>query len=417
MANEVPTIEVPRDRLHGDPSNPSLGCGDYSTVLDKVISPGGADLPCDEKYISTDYANTIERYDTIALRFISSTPGQAGGNLVYAGAQQYEWFVNGLDKQQSANQAAPLYSNAANLTAFGQLLPGDGYPIRKGQGDTNAFTSSTSNPGAGQGAVLVENADMDFAFQQMAIEYAGMFAAAPYAQPGASPIGPAQFVSLPFFRQGDASYMERIYEWLKDHATVRIQRSAQASTSTLFQQRIGEIRSLPSPFASTGNRAFLENGTPIPFMRKTNVYGIRTNRRPKVDLSAIVRFYLDIDDPVTVQNNLGVPVPAGLSAGGDGDPLLGSVFVLIKVRLWGAMLCNIDDVRGGGASSGGGEDVQLSIALVRGAASEQQLAQTAMAFVQSNQWKDGTFARKIQTLASQPSMIAALVRAKAGIPG
>lgn len=408
--SDVPTIEVPRDRLHGDPSNPSLGCGDYATVLDKVISPGGNDLPCDEKYISTDYANTIERYDTVALRFVSSTPGVAGGDLVYAGAQQLEWFVNGLDKQQSANQAAPLYSNAQLLTAFGQLLPGDGYPIRKGQGDTNAFTSSTSNPGAGQGAVLVENADMDFAFQQLAVEWAGMFEATPYAG-GNAAIGPAQFRSLPFFRQGDASYMERIYEWLKDHATVRIQRSGQASTSTQFQQRLGESRSLPSPFASTGNRAFLENGTPIPFMRKTNVYGLRTNRRPKVDLPAISRFFLDIDDPVVIGNNLGVPVPAGLSTGGEGNPLLGSIFVLIKVRLWGAMLCNIDDVTGRGASSQD-DDRKTASSLVRGGQSDEQIASMAVAFAQSGQWKDGAISRKIMTMASSPRMVAEYMREK-----
>jgi hypothetical protein len=413
MTQQVPMIEVPRDRLHGDPGNPSLGCGDYATVLDKVISPGGLDVPCDEKYISTDYANTIERYDTVALRFVSSTPGVAGGNLVYDGAQSLEWFVNGLDKQQSQNQAAPLYSSSANLTAFGQLLPGDGYPIRKGQGDTNAFTSSTSNPGAGQGAVLVENQDMDFAFQQMAIEYAGMFEATPYAGPAVQTAGPAQFRSLPFFRQGDASYMERIYEWLKDHATVRIQRSGQGSTSTLFQQRIGDIRSLPSPFASTGNRAFLENGTPIPFMRKTNVYGLRTNRRPKVDLPAIARFFLDIDDPFTVGGNLGVPVPANLSAGGAQDPLLGSVFILIKVRLWGAMLCNIDDVKGGG-NAGSSDDKKLAAALVQGATSEGQLAQTAVALAQGKNWRDTGFAAQIMTLAAtNPAMVASLVRSKA----
>lgn len=413
MSDAIPTIEVPRERLHGDPANPSLGCGDYSTVLDKVINPGGADLPCDEKYIATDYANTIERFDTVALRFVSSTPGQPGGDLVYAGAQSLEWFVNGLDKQQSQNQAAPLYSNTANLTAFGQLLPGDGYPIRKGQGDTNAFVASTSNPGAGQGAVLVENADMDFAFQQMAIEWAGMFEARPYTQPGANAlIGPAQFASIPFFRQGDASYQERIYEWLKDHATVRVQRSGQGSTSTLFQQRLGEVRSLPSPFASTGNRAFLENGTPIPFMRKTNVYGLRTNRRPKVDLPAISRFFLDVDDPVVIGNNLGVPVPANLSTGGDGNPLLGSIFVLVKVRLWGAMLCNIDDVRGGQQTSGASDDLILSRGLVRGAASNEQLAQAAIAMAQSNGFKDSSFARKIMSLAASPSMVAELMRAK-----
>ena len=150
--SQTPEIEVPRNRLHGDPSNPSLGCGDYSTVLDKVISPGGLDVPCDEKYIATDYANTIERYDTVALQFVSSTPAVAGGDLVFAGATQLEFFVNGLDKQQSQNQAAPLYSTQTVLAAFGGLMPGDGYPIRKGQGDTNAFVASTSNPGAGQGA-------------------------------------------------------------------------------------------------------------------------------------------------------------------------------------------------------------------------------------------------------------------------
>ena len=414
MSNQVPMIEVPRDRLHGDPGNPSLGCGDYSTVLDKVISPGGLDVPCDEKYISTDYANTIERYDTVAFRFVSSTPGAPGGNLVYAGAQSLEWFVNGLDKQQSQNQGAPLYSNAANLTAFGQLLPGDGYPIRKGQGDTNAFTSSTSNPGAGQGAVLVENQDMDFAFQQLAIEWAGMYEATPFVGAGAAVLaGPAQFRSLPFFRQGDASYQERIYEWLKDHATVRIQRSGQGSTSTLFQQRLGEVRSLPSPFASTGNRAFLENGTPIPFMRKTNVYGIRTNRRPKVDLPAIARFFLDIDDPFVVGNNLGVPVPAGLSAGGDGDPLLGSIFVLVKIRLWGAMLCNIDDVKGSGVA-GGIDDKRLALSIVQGAQSDAQITSTAVSLAQQKVWKDATFSQQVLTLSqSSPQMVANLLRQKA----
>ena len=413
MSSDMPVIEVPRDRLHGDPANPSLGCGDYSTVLDKVISPGGADLPCDEKYISTDYANTIERYDTVALRFISSTPGQPGGDLVYAGAQQLEFFVNGLDKQQASNQGAPLYSAQNVLTAFGQIMPGDGYPIRKGQGDTNAFVSSVSNPGTGQGAVLVENADMDFATQQLALEWAGMFEATPYTAGANALIGPAQFASLPFFRQGDASYMERIYEWLKDHATLRIQRSAQASTRTLFQQRIGDLRSLPSPFASTGNRAFLENGTPIPFMRKTNVYGLRLNRRPKVDLPAIARIFLDVDDPVVIRNNLGVPVPANLSIGGDGNPLLGSVFVLVKLRLWGAMLCNIDDVRGGQQSAGASDDLVMTRGLVRGAANNEQLAQAAIAMAQSNGFKDGSFARKLLSLAASPQIVAEIMRAKA----
>lgn len=410
-----PTINVSRDRLHGDPGNPSIGCGDYSTVLDKVISPGGIDIPCDEKYISTDYANTIERYDTVALQFVSTTPGVAGGDLVFAGAQQLEFFVNGLDKQQSQNQAAPLYSAQNILTAFGQLMPGDGYPIRKGQGDTNAFVSSVSNPGTGQGAVLVENQDMDFATQQFALEWAGAYEAIPYAG-GQALVGPAQFASVPFMRQGDASYLERIYEWLKDHGTLRFQRSAQASTSTLFQQRIGEIRSLPSPFASTGNRAYLENGTPIPFMRKTGVYGMRLNRRPKVDLPAIVRIFLDIDDPFVVRNNLGVPVPANLSSSGQqgGGPLLGSVFVLVKLRLWGAMLCNISDVAGQQGASGL-EDKKAAAALVSGAqGNDVQIASMALNFAQQGLWKSDGLRKQIVAMAGNPSMIAALVKTTAG---
>lgn len=407
-------IEVPRDRLHGDPSNPSLGCGDYATVLDKVISPGGADLPCDEKYISTDYANTIERYDTVALRFVSSTPAAAGGNLTFAGATSLEFFVNGLDKQQSQNQGAPLFSTAANLTAFGQLLTGDGYPVRKSQGDTNAFVSSVSNPGAGQGAVLVENADMDFAFQQLALEWAGIYVAAPFTAPAGSFIGPAQFSSATFPRQGDATYMERLYEWIKDHATMRLQRSAQASTSTLFQQRIGDMRSLPSPFASTGNRAFLENGTPIPFMRKTMVYGIRTNRRPKVDLPAILRFFLDIDSPFTCQNNTGIPVPAGLSDGGDGNPLRGSLFVLVKLRTWGAMLCNISDVTGPAAGQGMA-GYKVAQAILQGASGDDQIARTAIAFAQGGSFNgDQQFKQMLLQPGVPPSTIAALVRQKAG---
>lgn len=414
--SQEPQIELPRNRLHGDPANPSLGCGDYSTVLDKVISPGGVDVPCDEKYIATDYANTIERYDTVALQFVSSTPGVAGGDLVFAGATSLEFFVNGLDKQQSQNQAAPLYSTQTVLTAFGQLLPGDGYPIRKGQGDTNAFVASTSNPGAGQGAVLVENQTMDFATQQFAMEWAGAYEAIPYT-PGVALVGPAQFRSLPFMRQGDASYLERIYEWLKDHATFRMQRSGQGSTSTLFQQRVGEIRSLPSPFASTGNRAYLENGTPIPFMRKTGVYGMRLNRRPKVDLPAIVKLFLDIDDPVVIGNNAGVPVPAGLSADTNGaGPLLGSVFVLVKLRLWGAMLCDVSDVAGtsSGAAAAGLDDSKIATAIVDGAQNDSQIAQQAITFAQQGLWKNGLTKQQIIALSANPQMIVRLVRQIAG---
>jgi len=320
------------------------GCGgmvdSVAQNMTRVVNPAANSTAgqCDKLFRKSSFAEILERYSTVFPRLVSTTPGAAGGDLIltHGGpgltpaditSGSLEFFRNGIDQNNLASAANPIQTQ--NVPALGQLGIGENAPMPLSLDETNGLQPTVSGS---DNADFVQDTSQDFIFGAMSIEVFDLFTI-----DNAAVGAPVRRRNDAWLYQGLSSYEERLLKLLMTGSNLRI---SWRDEGTDRFYRVGRPIDWPSYTGLFGGRA-MTPGQPTAFAFKELPFALQTNRRPKVDSNARVRFYLDMPRPLNLPNDPSNIVPANISDldGGVITTLRGSIFAGVTLKLFGAMVC------------------------------------------------------------------------------
>lgn len=323
------------------------GCGGMidmvaQTML-QVVNPATAAGVgvCDKLFRKSSFAEVLERYATVFPRWVSTTPAAIGGNLrltvggIGSGGSpstdggSLEFFRNGID--QDAIASNPIPRQTQNVPDVGSIGIGEGAPRALTFNETNGLQPMVTGSG---NADFVQDEGQDFVFGAMAVE---VFMDVLQALNASANAGVQTDIPA-WATQGSTSYSERLLKSILTGSNLRI--SWRDEGQDRFY-RVMRPMDWPSYTGAFGSKNTLSPGQPAAFQFKELPFALQTNRRPKVDTNARVKFFLDLPESLTVTNDPvnQVPVIAGPTPTSGTSNLQGTVFTPITLKLFGAMVC------------------------------------------------------------------------------
>lgn len=315
--------------------------GNLQATIKYLQLPESSVAACDRLFRNFFHGEKVDRYSTVFVRFERDANGNLyvaeapsdDGTAINGGAPTYEWFANGL-KPGSKGQTDHLYS-APPATPGTSVIPGEGSPWLLSKSDTDGLDAVDTRE---RGADLTSNQLVDFFVSSVGVEFVGVFEAVP--NPMANPTdGSIAREPAAWAYREQGAYKRRIQEYLQRHATVRIAREGEKFAKNGLDYNLGPIGDWTaySEFFGGGNTS---SGQPMMYALKLLPLPLLTGRAPKLVTSNRFRFLLDIDSVGVIDSDPVNPVPAALSpALGQASPFNDSIFVGIRLKLTGGMIC------------------------------------------------------------------------------
>lgn len=354
--------------------------GNLNATIDYLQLPDSSVATCDKLFRQFFHGEKVDRYSTVYVRFardaatgalyVAQAPTQDGSNIV-AGAPTYEFFSTGL-RPGPKGQTDHLYS-VGPTTPGTTLIPGEGSPWVLSKSDTDGLDAVDNRT---QGADLTSSEQVDFFISSMGFEMVGVYEAV--ANPMANPTDGSiarQRSAWAYREQG--AYAKRIAEYLIRHATGRIARQGELFAQNGQDYNLGPIGDWTSyaEFFGGGNSS---GGQPVPYALKLLPLPLLAGRAPKLINSNRFRFLLDVDSVGVIDSDAVNPVPAALSSGISGQsPFTNSIFVGVRVKLTGGMICIDKDGKPVKQLTGFGLTPEQLAAMRAAGMTEAQIAEVA----------------------------------------
>lgn len=316
--------------------------GNLQATIKYLQLPESSIAACDRLFRNFFHGEKVDRYSTVFVRFqrdavtgalyLASGPNDAGDGI-NSGAPTYEWFAHGL-RPGSKGQTDHLYS-VGPTTPGTTVIPGEGSPWVLSKSDTDGLDAVDTREA---GADLTSNQLVDFFVSAVGVEWVGIFEAIsnPMANPSDGTIA-RQRSAWAIRDQG--AYTRRVQEYLARHATIRIAREGEKFAKNGLDYNLGACADWTSyaEFFGGGN---VSGGQPMMYALKLLPLPLLTGRAPKLVTSNRFRFLLDVDSVGVIDSDPVNPIPGGLSpALGQASPFAESVFVGLRLKLTGGMIC------------------------------------------------------------------------------
>ncbi len=315
--------------------------GNLQATIDYLQLPDSSVANCDKLFRQFFHGEKVDRYATVYVRFardangalyVAEAPNESGVGIT-SGAPTYEFFANGL-RPGAKGQTDHLYS-VAPATPGTTLIPGEGSPWVLSKSDTDGLDAVDTRT---TGADLTSSETVDFFVSSVGFEMVGIYEAVanPMANPTDGTIA-RQRSAWAYREQG--AYAKRIAEYLIRHATARIAREGEIFSQNGLDYNLGPVGDWTSyaEFFGGGNTS---GGQPVPYALKLLPLPLLTGRAPKLVNSNRFRFLLDIDSIGVIDSDAVNPIPAALSSGINGQsPFANSIFVGVRIKLTGGMIC------------------------------------------------------------------------------
>lgn len=314
--------------------------GNLNATIDYLQLPDSSVANCDKLFRQFFHGEKVDRYSTVYVRFalngtslyVAQAPSQ-DGSAIAAGAPTYEFFNTGL-RPGPKGQTDHLYS-APPSTPGTTLIPGEGSPWVLSKSDTDGLDAVDNRS---QGADLTSSEQVDFFISSVGFEMVGIYEAVtnPMASPTDGTIA-RQRSAWAYREQG--AYAKRIAEYLIRHATGRIARQGELFAQNGQDYNLGPIGDWTSyaEFFGGGNSS---GGQPVPYALKLLPLPLLAGRAPKLVNANRFRFLLDVDSVGVIDSDAVNPIPAALSSGISGQsPFVNSIFVGVRLKLTGGMIC------------------------------------------------------------------------------
>lgn len=314
--------------------------GNLNATIDYLQLPDSSVANCDKLFRQFFHGEKVDRYSTVYVRFalsgtslyVAQAPSQ-DGSAIAAGTPTYEFFNTGL-RPGPKGQTDHLYS-APPSTPGATLIPGEGSPWVLSKSDTDGLDAVDNRS---QGADLTSSEQVDFFISSVGFEMVGIYEAVtnPMASPTDGTIA-RQRSAWAYREQG--AYAKRIAEYLIRHATGRIARQGELFAQNGQDYNLGPIGDWTSyaEFFGGGNSS---GGQPVPYALKLLPLPLLAGRAPKLVNANRFRFLLDVDSVGVIDSDAVNPIPAALSSGISGQsPFVNSIFVGVRLKLTGGMIC------------------------------------------------------------------------------